>query len=221
MYHYHSDEAFRAAYRLVNACEAAGVNLSDPNGIACGLYDEYLPDDMSYNSGASRVVIWDEYCDFVLKLPLSEYYEKYCQKEVDVYNDAEDAGLADHFAWCGCYGEPTICDDYYNPGIYVMEYIYCNEEDVYDSAWKYGYETYCKERGLDSSNYDAADDYNDWNYGEEDDMVLDCIEAHMDNGTRRAFNVFMMKWCINDIHTANAGICDGRLVLVDYAGWNW
>ena len=210
-----------AAERIVSACESAGVNLSDPNGIACGHYSEYMPEDIQYDSGASRVVIWDEYCDFVIKLPLDEGYEKYCQKEVEVYKAAEEAGLADNFAWCDCYGEPNMLDDYYNPGIYVMEYVYCNEEAVYDSAWKYGYETYCNERGLDSSSYDAVEEYNSWNYADDDDMVLDCIEAQISGDKIKAFCVFMMKWNITDIHTANVGFKGSRMVITDYAGWNW
>ena len=217
-----ADKAFAAAYRLVSACEAAGVDLTDPDGIARGVYDRYLPDDMSYCSGASRLVIWDEYCDFIIKLPLYDTCERYCDREVEIYEDAIRQGWTDQFAWCACYQRSDWVDDIYIPGIYVMEYIYCNEEDVYDSAWKYGYEAYCRERGLDSSTYDAAEEYNDWNYADDDDMVLDCIEAQLlDDDVRRAFCVFMRKWTINDIHCGNAGLKGDKMVLVDYGGWNW
>lgn len=221
MYITKTDRAWAAAYRIVDALESAGVDLTDAIGIARGTYYEYMPSDIQYASGASRVAIWDECCDFVIKIAFSKNYEKYCQHEVEVYAAAVKEGLEDNFAWCVCYQEPEECEDDYRPGIYVMEYMECDEEAVRDSAWKYGYESYCRERGLDSSNYDHAEDYDDWNWNEDNEMVLDYIEAQMDEETRRAFCVFMMKWQVSDIHEGNCGFKNNRMVIVDYAGWNW
>lgn len=215
------NEACIAAERIINMIESAGFNIADPHSIIYGAHSVF-PEDMQYAYGASRLVVWDEdYCDYVIKIALDEGYEKYCQHEVEIYEASVREGLSDKFAWCMCYSEPYKDDDTYHPGIYVMEYVDCNEEVVYDSAWKYGYESFCEERGYDSSSYDAADEYNDWNWSDDDDMVLDYMTAHMDVETQRAFNVFMMKWNITDIHTANAGFKGNKMVITDYAGWNW
>ena len=53
-------------------------------------------------------------------------------------------------------------------------------------------------------------------------MVLDYIEAHIDDSeSKKAFNIFMAKWWITDIHTQNVGFIGNRMVMVDYAGWGW
>ena len=118
------------------------------------------------------------------------------------------------------------CEEHYGkidaPGIYVMEYMDCNEDEVSDAAWTYGYKQYCSANGLDSSNFDSADEYNDWNEGEHEGQILDYMESQMTSDYRRAFEVFMCKWWITDIHEQNVALRpDGSMVIVDYAGWNW
>lgn len=219
------NEAAIAADRIINMVECAGFDITDPNSILS--YPNYMnmPEGMQYAYGASRIVIWDEdYCDYVIKIALDEKYEKYCQHEVEVYEAAVKEGLADNFAWCMCYAEPIYDDngEYDAPGIYVMEYVDCNEDDVEDTTWKYGYEQYCSLNGLDSSDYNSADAYNDWNQGDTEDMVLDYMESLMSSEYRRAFEVFMCKWWITDIHSQNVALKpDGNMVIIDYAGWNW
>ena len=218
------NQAAMAADRIIDMLECTGFDLTDPNSIIS--YPNYMnmPGSMTYAYGASRIAIWDEdYCDYVVKIALDEKYEKFCQHEVEVYEAAIKAGLADTFAWCMCYAEPQYNDEgeYEVPGIYVMEYVDCNEDVNSDEIWKYGYSQYCKERGLDSSSYDYADDYDEWNCEEDDGLVLDYVESQMSDEQRRLFNVFMMKWWISDIHNQNIGHIGNRIVILDYAGWNW
>ena len=218
------NQAAMAADRIINTLECAGFDITDPNSIIS--YPNYMnmPGDMRYAYGASRIAIWDEdYCDYVVKIALDEKYEKFCQHEVEVYEAAIKEGLADTFAWCMCYAEPQYNDEgeYEVPGIYVMEYVDCNEDVNSDEIWKYGYSQYCKERGLDSSSYDYADDYDEWNCEEDDELVLEYVESQMNDEQRRLFNVFMMKWWISDIHNQNIGHIGNRIVILDYAGWNW
>ena len=217
------NEAFMAATRIINMVESAGFNITDPFSIINYATSSNTPDEMRYAYGASRLVIWDDdYCDYVIKIALHEGYEKYCQHEVDIYEAAVKEGFADKFAWCACYAEPCLDEDFYNPGIYVMEYVDCNEDEVEDTTWKYGYEQYCSLNGLDSSDYNSADAYNDWNQGDTEDMVLDYMESLMSPEYRRAFEVFMCKWWITDIHSQNVALKpDGNMVIIDYAGWNW
>lgn len=214
-------EACRAAHRILDMIEELELDWTNPHTII-DAFDYYnRPEGMEYSYGASRMVIWDEYCDYVVKIALDERYEKLCQHEVEVYQAAEKEGLEDNFAWCACYIEPCMDSDFYHCGVYVMEYVDCDEDAAYDSAWKYGYETYCRERGLDSTNYNSVSDFDNWNCAEDEEMILDYIESFMDGEKLKAFCVFMMKWWINDIHQANVGFKGGRMVLTDYAGWNW
>ena len=217
------NEACIAAERIINMIESAGFNIADPHSIIYGDYSVF-PRDMQYAYGASRLVVWDEdYCDYVIKIALNEDYEKYCQHEVEIYEASVREGLSDKFAWCMCYAEPRYDDEnkYETPGIYVMEYVDCNEDVNMDEVWKYGYSQYCKERGLDSSSYDYADDYDEWNCEEDDELVLEYVESQMSDEQRRLFNVFIMKWWISDIHNQNIGHIGNRIVILDYAGWNW
>lgn len=215
------NEAFMAATRIINEVEGAGFNISDPYSIINGSY-EYWPDYLQYSYGASRLVIWDtECCDYVLKIALNEDYEKYCQREVEIYQAAVREGMADNFAWCMCYAEPCMDDDFYNAGIYVMEYVDCDSDTVYDSAWRHGYEEYCEMKGFDSSLYDHCDEFDRWNCAEEEDMILECIGASMSDNTFKMFNRFLYDWRVSDIHSENAGFLNGKMVLTDYAGWGW
>lgn len=212
--------ACHAAERIINMIECAGFDLTDPYSIInCG----DIPEGMDYAYGASRLVIWDnDYCDYVIKIALNSDYEKYCQHEVEVYKAAAKEGFADKFAWCACYAEPTYADGKVDaPGIYIMEYMYCNADEAYDSAWKYGYETYCEARGLDSSNYDYVIDFDNWNCEDDEEMIIDCVVSGMSDSEKKAFYVFMNKWWITDIHQGNVSVTDNGLVITDYAGWNW
>lgn len=216
------NEACMAAERIINAVECAGYDLSDPDTI---IHDGWggLPNDLQYAYGASRLVIWDEdYCDYVIKVALGKSFEKYCKREVEVYAAAVKEGLQDSFGWCMCYSEPVEEEENYVPGIYVMEYLDCNEDEVYDDAWCHGYKEYCRSHGLDASNYDNASQYDNWNEGDDSDLVLDLLESNMSNEYRRMFEVFMCKWKITDIHQGNIScLCDGHRKIVDYGGWDW
>lgn len=219
------NEAAMAADRIINMVESAGFDITNPYSIINGADYTNTPEDMQYSYGASRLAIWDEdYCDYVVKIALNEGYEKYCKHEVEVYEAAIKEGLADSFAWCICYADPIYDEEgkYKTPGIYIMEYVACNEECNTDAVWEYGYNQYCSERGLDSSSYDYADEYNEWSYdGVDEDLTLEYVESKMSDEQRRLFNVFMMKWWISDIHTCNIGYIGNRIVILDYAGWGW
>ena len=219
------NQAARAADRILEMVDCAGYDITDPSSIINYANYSNMPNYMQFSYGASRLAIWDtEYCDYVIKVALDERYEKYCQHEVEVYEAAVKEGLADNFAWCMCYAQPQYDDEgeYETPGIYVMEYVDCDEDVNMDEVWKYGYSQYCKERGLDSSSYDYADEYDEWSYdGIDEDLTLEYVESYVPGELLRTFVVFMSKWHITDIHTQNIGHIGNRVVMLDYAGWNW
>ena len=213
-------QACHAAERILNEVTAAGFDLCDSENIIRTGY-QYLPNYIQYAYGASRLVLWDDsYCDYVIKVAQNKNCEKYCQHEVEIYQAAVKEGVADSFAWCACYREPDW--DEGEPGIYVMEYLDCNEDDVYDDAWIYGYKEYCRSHGLDASNYDNADEYDDWKQDDDIGLVLDLLESSMDDEYKRIFEMFMCKWNITDIHQGNiSNEYGGYRKIVDYAGWGW
>lgn len=215
--------ACHAAERIVNEIESAGFDLTDAHAIIDGFWGGMIG-SINYAYGASRLVLWDEdYCDYVIKIALDPSYEKYCQHEVEIYAAAEKEGVSDSFAWCMCYQEPTYADGEIDaPGIYVMEYLDCNEDEVYDDAWCHGYKEYCRSHGLDASNYDNASQYDNWNQSDDSDLVLDLLESNMSTEYRRMFEVFMCKWEITDIHQGNIScLHNGHRKIVDYGGWGW
>ena len=214
-------EACLAAERIINMVESAGFDITNPYSIInCANYNT-MPDDMQYSYGASRLVIWDDDpCDYVIKIALDEGYEKLCRHEVEVYEAACKEGLEKEFAWCMCYSNPVQYDGYV-PGIYVMEYVDCNEDEVADAIYKHGYEEYCEMHGLDSSNWDSINEYDNWYEGDHEDRVLDYMESLMAPEYTRAFEIFMCKWWVTDIHEQNVGFKNNKMVITDYAGWNW
>ena len=219
------NQAARAADRILEEIECAGYDITDPSSIINYANYSNMPDSLTFSYGASRLVIWDEdYCDYVVKVALNERYEKFCQHEVEVYEAAVKENLDAQFAWCMCYAQPQYDDEgeYETPGIYVMEYVDCDEDAVADATYKHGYEEYCESHGLDSSNWDSIDEYDNWWEGEPEDRVLDYMESLMSPDYRRAFEIFMCKWWITDIHEQNVALkSDGNMVIIDYGGWNW
>ena len=211
--------AFHAAERILEELESAGINYTDLES----LYNVYnvLPEGMYMTSGASRFVFWDMNFDYVIKIAKCEEYERYNKREVEVYSAAVDEGLESNFAWCACYIPSCEDDDFYNPGVYVMEFLDGSDEEVSDSAWDYGYKQYCEERGLDSSSYDHADDYNDWSYDEDNETLMEFFLSQMDSKEAYEMDKFISKFHINDLHSSNYLFRNDSLVICDYAGWGW
>lgn len=213
-----TSKAFIAAQRLLDVVKGAGFNLfnyEDVNAITRYGY-EYLPDYLHYEWGATRLVIWDDECDFVIKVAIDAGCEKYNQHEVEVYQAAVADGLADYFGWCDCYIE----SEYGCPGIYVMEFLEGNEEEVCDNAYKYSYETYCDRNGLDSSDYESMEEYDSIERDEKEE-IRTLLESQMSLEEIYEFNKFIDKWHVNDIHAGNVLYHGNVLTICDYAGFGW
>lgn len=209
-------EAFEAASRILEMVEDFGLNITRPISIINSVKKGAYPHNMFCNWGASRLVIWDDYCDYVIKIAIQHEYEKYNAHEAEIYWAAEDSGVNNHFAWCDCYIKPTIN----TPGIYVMEYVNCDEERVDDESWDYGYREYCMQNGYDSESNEYASEYNN-SRCEDNEELIDFLTSDMDIKEREIFYTFFNNWNIHDIHVANVGFRGGKLVICDYAGWDW
>lgn len=212
-------EAFAAAKRMMNALEEKEFERATLASDVMDYCD--LPDGMHWNCGASRVVILDDNEDYVLKIAISDEYEKYNQYEVKVYQNAVKEGLEENFAWCACYLEPDEGGEML--GIYVMERLDGDEDRVSDSAWVYGYTHYCKMHNWDDSNFMHASDYNEYRYDTEDeDTLLDYFESFVsDLDIRHKLCRFIADHGLNDFHYGNFLFRGTRLVVCDYAGWGW
>lgn len=215
-------EAFAAAQRMID--ELAHYGLDRETLVNDFENDCELPCGMWWNCGASRIVIGDEMENYVLKIASTQNYEKYNQREVEVYQRAVEEGLEDNFAWCACYLEPYTEDGVYLPGIYVMERLDGNEDEVRDSAWVYGYQQYCKVYNWLYKDLSHASDYNNWsgrNY-EDDDDLLDYLTSFIkESDMIRKFYCFIEDERVDDLHCGNFLFRNERLVICDYAGWNW
>lgn len=200
-------QAFAAAQRLLDAVECAGYNLFSYRDIdsIISYGQTYFPSFMHCDWGASRLVIWDDEYDFVIKVAIDKKSEKYNQHEVEVYAAAEKEGLQNNFGWCKCFIEPEGDE----PGIYVMEFL-GDGEDSWDN---YVVTEFRKETGDNNSEIDV--------YDMEDEEVIRYFTLSMSEKEAAAFRVFTQMWNVTDLHTGNIRHCGNRFVFCDYAGWNW
>ena len=214
-----NSEAFKAVRRIMRKLDEVDFDWLDPD---YSVYNIELPDGIYFASGATRIVIWDDYNDYVLKIARSKSCEKYNELEVAIYESAVQADLEDNFGWCACY-EEAVMDADYVPGIYVMEFLCCDEDAVADSVWDWEFHTYCEQTGRDGSSIETIDDFNDsyWG-GTNNDSIMDYFETLIEEDKRQLFYKFLRFWHINDLHEANYGFDENnRLVICDYAGFGW
>ena len=175
-------------------------------------------------SGATKLVIGTDDCDYIIKFcPNAPDYD-YCGREVEIYREAVRAGYADKFAWCDYLFDYDFNDCYTIP-VYVMEWCQCSYDMIDDEMDDYHFTKYCTSHNLDKKADGAYDEYNsNGRYsGEYDERMMEWaysiwgLDYH--NPEHYAFCNFMREMFINDIHAGNWGWCDNRLVLVDYSGY--
>lgn len=176
-----------------------------------------LPEGMHYGCGASRIVVWDSNHDYVIKFGISEDDDKYCDHEVELYEKAVEEGVADQFGWCAYIGE------FYGRKIYAMEFLECNYDGFDDESYQWGYERYCSEEDLDSDAEESKRKFSNAYWGSElhNELVFEWFEQQLPLFVAKAFDRFINKYQIEDIHPGNIGRRGTDLVLCDYAGWGW
>lgn len=179
-----------------------------------------LPDNISEATGASREVFWDDYHDdFVLKVGLTPNDERFCEKEVEVYNAAVEAGLGDYFGWTARIGTVD------GVGVYAMEFLCCDEERVCSDSYDYFFQEFCKDNGLDVNDEDAQDSFDvEWSCDEDyrsNDGIREWFLNELPWKTANILEDFLDNWSINDLHSGNVGYRGDALVFADYAGWGW
>lgn len=149
--------------------------------------------DITITCGVTRCAIIDKNYDWIVKFDIEG---NYCEREVELYEQAKDYGCADCLA----------------PAIYIGRY---REEE--NGMWWDLYAYKKAECGYRSHNTDfrAASPLTErcWSIGED-------ICTDWGKGMFARLSEFCEDNDINDIHSGNVGRIDGKLVLIDYAGYH-
>ena len=164
-------------------------------------------DSLCIARGLTKMVIIDDNLDYVIKIPFawvngSISMKDYCRIEAENYQRAVDACVDEYFAEC-FYGGKFECEldgEKVKVPFYLMEKVDCDEEKVTSDI--------CSQ--LDDSSYDCE-------YSSE--AVEELFKLYYGADEHDRVYEFCEKMFINDIHTANVGFRNGRLVFVDYSGY--
>lgn len=173
-------------------------------------------DNLSFDweDGASKLVIIPENTDFVIKIPFNseydvdEYYEfsqNYCETEIDLYDRIVD--------------EYPMFAQFFLPLTRVEE---CREWDIYiqpkcqtynDADENMKSNSYSKE-SLTKVKSDLG------GTGLPTDWMAAVTEVLEDiNLVKEFINVLEMYDITQDLHRGNIGYCNGKPVILDYAGF--
>lgn len=184
----------------------------------------------SYNDfpcGLTKGVMITE-ANFVIKFPFTnsacEQIKNYCDREVDNYNNLDAEGFGKFCA------ETIYIGDFSGEPAYIMEKCECDEEFVSSFSYKRiqmqiyreALENGTEEEAVEAAANDARIQDILWEYG-EDEMTFEAMknswgEEEEDNITE--FQNLCDECCINDLHAGNVGLLNGRMVLIDYSGYN-
>lgn len=163
----------------------------------------YLNKHFHIESGMSRFTFIDDDYGYVMKIPFIGRYD-YGEEEYANYIAAKEFCVDSFFA-------PCEKEKLYVPfmdesfDVYIMPYVEVNEE---------GLSQYIQE-----SYPDIEEEYDTSYFGVEEDCVSELLAILYGDDEYARFNIFCYKQGINDIHGANVGWLNGKLVVIDYAGW--
>lgn len=180
-----------------------------------------IPSNINYDSGATRMVIWDEdYCDYVMKFDICacglEYADSYCQNEADVYKKAVDYGLEDKFAWIEKIGEFGATE------LFAMDYHYCDECHVTSTSYEHRFYKFCDDEGYspDSSEAQAEFDNSWYSYDcDNQDAMFELMEDIWGDKEEWKVESFLRDMNVHDIHSGNISLDGDKLVIIDYASF--
>lgn len=153
-------------------------------------------ENVCFMCGAERLVATDEESCTAVKIQLTEGHA--CEREAKTYEDAVENGWGDYF----CPIE-KLMDYEFSPSIcfavWVMPLVDCDEGKVYKS---------CVENDEDD---DGGDDYEGY--------INTALKIGGELDSAAYFYGFLDEHCCNDLHEGNWGFMDGRMLIVDYAGY--
>jgi hypothetical protein len=186
-------------------------------------------DDLSvwFGSGATRLVIGDDRCDWVLKIGMDTSEMDYGAREVAAYEDAVRAGIAKCFAQTELLCNYTFVDGVggtCTTPVYIMECCSCGYDMISDDSCNYHFTSFCEENGLDQQDADSWDEFynvhDDCQYADSEGMMEYALSVMQltEEEKNIFFNVLTAHY-VNDLHAGNWGYRGDMLVLIDYAGY--
>ena len=150
--------------------------------------------------------------------------ENYCDREVDNYNNLDAVGFGKFCA------ETIYIGDFSGEPAYIMEKCECDEEFVSSFSYKRiqmqiyreTLENGTEEEAVEAAANDARIQSILWDY-DDDERTFEAMKNSW--GTEEEDNIVELQnlcdeCCINDLHAGNVGLLNGRMVLVDYSGYN-
>ena len=178
---------------------------------------------LQFSNGATRLVMWSEDEEYVIKIQFNEDHEyygnNYNELELAAYNAAVENGWEDMFAPIAKLFDYSFTDSI-RVGVYAMAYCDCDQYGIEDETYRRSFDKYCKEYGRDPEDRETQEEFSD-DWCEYDGNYIESALSY--NGYQEhdydKFCDFLRNQRINDLHSGNWGYLDGRLVLVDYSGY--
>lgn len=160
--------------------------------------------DFFIDNGQTKIVIIFDDEDWVVKIPLD--MPDYCEIEEDNYIEAANRGLEEFFA-------PTeFMYSIQDVPVYLQQRVIVDRDLFDDSFFNYSKNFFKREL------YDNEDEYYDAINKMVDDMdEIDRLRAVF--GDNEELERFIEDFGINDLHSMNFGILNGRYVLSDFSGF--
>jgi len=185
--------------------------------------------DIQVRAGATRFALIDPYYDWICKADYStDARGAVCARELSRYEAAKKFGVADLFTpvvYLGTYKREYVAFDV-EPYDYDADkrseydtHVCCVEFDLYGyKKAEMNVHTWHAYRNLSDDERNSVDVYNSPLMERSSDVGAVFLR---DYGLAK-FNM-LDEFCrvhhINDLHGGNIGILDGKIVLVDYAGY--
>lgn len=202
---------------------------------------EELPSNIAINDGATRACIIDYNYDYVVKFDIEEdNYGSACEREEALFHTAQGHEVAQYLneiAYIGCYTRTfyfySYCDVmnycHFNNSFYDEDYcceqIMAHEEEMnlhqitisiplYACRRAEGYDCGPIDNELISRAQKIQSPLRDKNLAVATAFIRDYGEEEYE-----LFSDFAIENDMNDLHLNNIGMVDGKLVIIDYAGY--
>ena len=201
-----------------SGCANAGDVLSDfqrTDG-----YDFLAEEGVQFNAGCSKIVIYDDHCDYVLKVA-TDTLDDYCGTEAKIYADAVKLGVDSCFAQCTKL--MTYAEGHREWDIYMMEFCECGYDMVAEKTDNFQYRSYLAKTGKPDTRETEEEFYEKYDTSDgqcTSGMIAYAIDCwRLPLAKLEVLLKLLAEYRVNDLHCGNWGYIDGQLVLVDYSGY--
>ena len=162
---------------------------------------KYFTNTIYCATGVSRCALVDEEYDWIIKWDYQDY--EFCDKEEIITKSAIHWNIDDMIAPALYIGKYIDEENYICLNLYAYPRAISFSSSQYKGLSKEEKKITAASPLAERSEYIAAAFIQDWGI-EKFELLSD----------------FCKEWDINDIHNGNVGIVDGKIVLIDYAGFH-